>query len=185
MAGAFGSDAPARLAAHRSNARIRRAVLSRGYGGTRRGNGRTHHARRSDSPLARADRKTASGDFDGGRLRRARPRGKRPQRPRKGSASIALLEALQRGEFRISGSDSCRTTFTISSPRRRPKLRRDRCTSRGGCATNALLAGSGSCVFTLAPESRENRSGSWRALDLPPEYQRLTSAFAATPEWRP
>ena len=48
----------------------------------------------------------------------------------------------------------------------------------------ALLAGSGSCVFTLAQRSDCVEAIAAR-LDLPASYERFVSGFASTPEWRP
>ncbi len=54
---------------------------------------------------------------------------------------------------------------------------------RAGGASNAMLAGSGSCVFTLA-ENRDRIDAIRRRLSLPESYERFASAFAETPEWR-
>ena len=106
-----------------------------------------------------------------------------PQRPRKGSASIALLEALQRANFE-SVEGLMHNDFHDLIASHQPEVATTIAALRAAGAQRALLAGSGSCVFTLAPESAKIERILAR-LELPPEYQRLTSTFAATPEWRP
>jgi len=55
---------------------------------------------------------------------------------------------------------------------------------RAAGANNALLAGSGSCVFTLAPE-RAHIEAIARRLELDASYERFVTAFAEAPDWRP
>lgn len=106
-----------------------------------------------------------------------------PARPRKGSLSIALLAALQRADFEaVEGLMHNDFHDLIASGK--PEVATAIAALRAAGAQRALLAGSGSCVFTLAPQSAKIER-ILACLELPPEYQRLTSAFAATPEWRP
>jgi 4-diphosphocytidyl-2-C-methyl-D-erythritol kinase len=103
------------------------------------------------------------------------------QRPRKGCVSIALLEALQRADFE-SVENLMQNDFHDLIVSRTPEVATAIAALRAAGARNALLAGSGSCVFTLDPELAKIEAILER-LDLPPPYQRLTSAFAATPQW--
>lgn len=106
----------------------------------------------------------------------------RPQRPRSGSASLRMVEALQSQDFSAVEalmqndfqSVVCEDVKPISAALD---------ALRAAGATNAMLAGSGSCVFTLAPDSVgiENIFG---RLALPPEYERFSCAFDAAPEWK-
>ncbi len=106
----------------------------------------------------------------------------RPQRPRAGSVSIALLEALQRADF-ASVERRLQNDFHEVIASQSQEVAGAIAALRAAGATNALLAGSGSCVFTLAPE-REPIEGILERLDLPKAYERFTTAFAETPEWR-
>ena len=107
----------------------------------------------------------------------------RAQRPRTGSVSIAVLEALQRADFE-SVERLMQNDFHDLIASQVPEVAAAIAALRAAGAKSALLAGSGSCVFTLASEITAVEAVDER-LDLPPQYQRLTSAFAATPEWRP
>jgi 4-diphosphocytidyl-2C-methyl-D-erythritol kinase len=53
---------------------------------------------------------------------------------------------------------------------------------RAAGASNARLAGSGSCVFTLTPD-RSRLENIGERLELPANYERFPCAFDATPEW--
>jgi 4-diphosphocytidyl-2C-methyl-D-erythritol kinase len=55
---------------------------------------------------------------------------------------------------------------------------------RAAGASNAMLAGSGSCVFTLTPDFGRLESIGER-LALPANYERFVCAFDATPDWCP
>ncbi len=107
----------------------------------------------------------------------------RPQRLRKGSVSIALLEALQRADF-TSVERLMHNDFHDLIASQAPEVAAAVAALQAGGATNTLLAGSGSCVFTLARERNEIERIVER-LDLPGDYERFPSAFAATPLWRP
>lgn len=107
---------------------------------------------------------------------------KRPQRPRSDCVSIAMLEALQRAEFpRVQAllQNDFHDVIATSNPQIMAALE----ALRVAGATNALLAGSGSCVFALAPEKSHIESIA-RRLALPPNYERFVTRFATTPEWR-
>jgi 4-diphosphocytidyl-2-C-methyl-D-erythritol kinase len=106
----------------------------------------------------------------------------RVQRPRKGSVSIELLEGLQRADFARVES-LMQNDFHELTVSRFPEIERAIRALRTAGATNALLAGSGSSVFTLEPRS-ERIEEILKRLDLPETYERFTSAFAATPQWR-
>jgi len=109
-------------------------------------------------------------------------RAPRPQRPRNESVSIALLEALQRADFR-SVETLMHNDFQAPIAEQTPAVATALAALRQAGASNALLAGSGSCVFTLA----QDRAGIERVVErisLPPEYERYVTAFAATPAWR-
>lgn len=110
-------------------------------------------------------------------------RAPREQRPRSQSVSIALLEALQRTDF-AAVETLMQNDFQTPIAEHAPEVATALAALRQAGASNALLAGSGSCVFTLAP----NRAAVERIADrlsLPPEYERYLTAFAATPAWRP
>jgi 4-diphosphocytidyl-2-C-methyl-D-erythritol kinase len=107
----------------------------------------------------------------------------RPQRTRKDSASIAVLEALQRADF-AAVERRMQNDFHELIASQTPEVAAAIAALRSAGASNALLAGSGSCVFTLAP-SAERIAGIGTRLDLPEEYARFATAFAPTPEWRP
>lgn len=109
----------------------------------------------------------------------ARPR---PQRPRSDSVSIAALEALQRGDFERVES-LLQNDFQEVIAARAPEIGLALAALRAADARNALLAGSGSCVFTIAPTFEDAAAVSER-LALPPKYEVFATAFASTPEWR-
>ncbi len=105
----------------------------------------------------------------------------RPQRPRKNSDSIAMVEALQRADFaRVESLMSNDFQEPIASAA--PEIATAIAALRAAGATKPLLAGSGSCVFALAPEGAPVERILER-LDLPPPYERLATAFATTPQW--
>jgi 4-diphosphocytidyl-2-C-methyl-D-erythritol kinase len=106
----------------------------------------------------------------------------RPLRPRKESLSIAALEALQRSDFQRVESllHNDFHDVTVSST---PEVARAVEELRTAGARNVLLAGSGSCVFTLSPH-RAGVESILERLALPESYGRIASRFASTPEWR-
>ncbi len=107
----------------------------------------------------------------------------RPQRPRRGSVSIALLEALQRADFdRVQAL--LQNDFHDVIAARTPEVANAVTALKTAGAHNAQLTGSGSCVFALA-EQRDRLDAVLERLDLPASYERFISAFGSTPEWRP
>ena len=98
MGGALRPGAAEGLAEARAHARLRRAVLSRRNRGARRRHRRARHARGRPAAVARPDRQATRRRLDRGGVRELDAH-ERPQRPRNGSVSIAMLEALQRGDF--------------------------------------------------------------------------------------
>jgi 4-diphosphocytidyl-2-C-methyl-D-erythritol kinase len=106
----------------------------------------------------------------------------RPQRPRNGSVSIAMLEALQRGDF-AAVEEMLQNDFHGLTAARTPEIAAAIEALHAAGAGNALLAGSGSCVFTLAEKSGTLEAIGQR-LRLPETFERILTRFAATPEWR-
>jgi 4-diphosphocytidyl-2-C-methyl-D-erythritol kinase len=106
----------------------------------------------------------------------------RPTRSRSASASLEMAAAVQRSDF--AAVERCmQNDFheAIASSTREIATALDGLRRAG--ASNALLAGSGSCVFTLAPQ-RANVEAIAARLDLPQTYERYATAFAPTPQWR-
>ena len=133
-------------------------------------------------PWHAADRQAAGRRFDGGRLRRL-DRVERPQRPRNSSVSIAMLEALQRADFARVES-LLQNDFQDSIASSAPEIAAALAALRAAGASNAILAGSGSCVFTLASD-RAQIDRVLERLALPPSYERFATAFATASQWRP
>jgi 4-diphosphocytidyl-2-C-methyl-D-erythritol kinase len=106
----------------------------------------------------------------------------RPQRPRSSCVSIAMLEALQRAEF-ATVQALLQNDFHAITAARSPEVMDALQALRAAGAGNALLAGSGSCVFTLSPERLQIEEIA-RSLELPATYERFVTRFATTPEWR-
>lgn len=104
----------------------------------------------------------------------------RPQRPRRDSVSIAMLEALQRSDFESVQTLLQNDFHDIAAQRR--EVAAAIAALREAGASNTLLAGSGSCVFTLASDA-ERIARIVDRLDLPASYERLVTRFAATPHW--
>lgn len=109
-------------------------------------------------------------------------RSQRPQRARSASVSIAMLEAMQRGSFDAVES-LLQNDFHDIIAAQSAEVRDAITALRGAGATNAMLAGSGSCVFSIAPD-RAQIDAMLERLDLAPSYERYSTAFAATPGWR-
>lgn len=103
-------------------------------------------------------------------------------RPRNESVSLRMVEALQRAEFGAVESLMC-NDFQDAIAALVPEVRTALDALRAAGAGNALLAGSGSCVFTLAPDPAHIAKVD-RALALDATYGRFVTAFAATPAWR-
>jgi 4-diphosphocytidyl-2-C-methyl-D-erythritol kinase len=106
----------------------------------------------------------------------------RPQRPRRGSVSIAMLEALQRADF-AAVERLLQNDFHEVTAARTPQIAAAIEALRAAGASNALLAGSGSCVFTLAEGNAIVEQIAQRLL-LPPAFERIVTRFASTPQWR-
>ncbi|MFY9886463.1 MAG: 4-(cytidine 5'-diphospho)-2-C-methyl-D-erythritol kinase [Candidatus Cybelea sp.] len=106
----------------------------------------------------------------------------RPQRPRRGCVSIALLEALQRFDFPAVEA-TMQNDFHDLIAAKTPEVAVALAALQTAGATNVLLAGSGSCVFTICPD-RERIERIRDNLALASTYERYATAFAATPEWR-
>jgi 4-diphosphocytidyl-2-C-methyl-D-erythritol kinase len=104
-------------------------------------------------------------------------------RPRNESVSLALLEALQGGDFATVES-LMQNDFEPVVCTRAPEIGAALLALRAAGASNAMLAGSGSCVFTLTPDS-DRLESIGEHLELPANYERFACAFAATPAWRP
>jgi 4-diphosphocytidyl-2-C-methyl-D-erythritol kinase len=109
-------------------------------------------------------------------------RNERPSRSRNTSTSIASLTALQRFDFdtveRLLHNDF-HDVIAASTPQVATAID----ALHGAGAHRALLAGSGSCVFTLAPE-RERIEAIASRLHLPASYAVFQTRFADTPAWR-
>ena len=105
----------------------------------------------------------------------------RPTRPRASSGSIAMVTALQRGEFgavQASLQNDFHDVIAATVPEVATAL--DALASAG--AANTLLAGSGSCVFAIA-DSRTKIDRILERLVLASDYQRFAAAFAPAPDW--
>ena len=103
-------------------------------------------------------------------------------RPRKGSVSIAALEALQREQFdRVVAL--LHNDFQEPIARCSAEIRQTFEALHLAGAGNALLAGSGSCVFSLAETGAQIEALASR-VKLPAEYLRFATSFARTANWR-
>lgn len=105
-----------------------------------------------------------------------------PSRPRNTSKSIEMVAALQRGDFHAVESLLSNDFHEIIAAST-PEVARALGAIRSAGAANALLSGSGSAVFTLAPDASTIAAIAGR-LDLPPDYRSFKVPFAATPDWR-
>jgi 4-diphosphocytidyl-2C-methyl-D-erythritol kinase len=94
-----------------------------------------------------------------------------------------MLEALQREDF-DEVQALLQNDFHGALEARHSEIRAALSALRAAGASNALLAGSGSCVFTLAADALRTAEINQR-LDLPQDYQRFATRFAATPHWLP
>ena len=105
----------------------------------------------------------------------------RPQRPRNGCVSIAMLEALQRRSF-DEAQTLLQNDFHDAIGAQSSEVGTALAALRAAGASNALLAGSGSCVFTLAADA-QRIAGIDERLELPEKYERFATRFATTPQW--
>lgn len=103
-------------------------------------------------------------------------------RPRNESVSLRMVEALQRADFTLV-EKLAQNDFGDVIAALVPEVAGALDALRAAGAGNALLAGSGSCVFTFAPDARTIAAID-RALTLDASYRRFVTAFAATPAWR-
>jgi 4-diphosphocytidyl-2-C-methyl-D-erythritol kinase len=106
----------------------------------------------------------------------------RRSRPRNTSTSLACVDALQRGDFAAviaTMNNDFHDVIAASTP---PVARAIDALHRAG-ASKALLAGSGSAVFTLERDAGAVGSIA-RRLDLDESYARFETAFAPTQNWR-
>jgi 4-diphosphocytidyl-2-C-methyl-D-erythritol kinase len=106
----------------------------------------------------------------------------RPSRPRNTSVSLAVLAAMQRGDFddverRLSND------FNDVIAASTPEVARALDALRAAGASNALLSGSGSAVFTLARDAATIAAIDAR-LDLDAAYVRYPTSFAQPHSWR-
>jgi 4-diphosphocytidyl-2-C-methyl-D-erythritol kinase len=109
-------------------------------------------------------------------------RSERPSRPRNTSVSLGVLAALQRGDFETVErglSNDFNDVIAASTP----EVARALDALRAAGASNALLSGSGSAVFTLARDA-ETVAQIEASLALSEEYLRFATAFAQPSSWR-
>ncbi len=112
------------------------------------------------------------------RLDRRRPE----RRPRSESASIAMTSALQRGDFDAVEA-LLQNDFQEPIASHTPPVAVALNALASAGARRPLLAGSGSCVFALAP-TRTRAENLLERLGLPENYDRFVTGFAPTPGWR-
>jgi len=106
----------------------------------------------------------------------------RTVRPRRESISIRMVEALQRADFDAVEA-LVQNDFQETIAQLVPEVRATFDALREAGAGNALLAGSGSCVVTIATDA-ERIARIERGLALDDGYRRFSTEFAATPAWR-
>lgn len=107
---------------------------------------------------------------------------KLPQRPRIGCVSIVMLEALQRADV-ARVETLLQNDFNELIAETTPAIATALTSLRAAGARNAMLAGSGACVFTLSPDASAIAAVA-SLLRLPDDFQIFVTRFAATPEWR-
>ena len=105
----------------------------------------------------------------------------RPSRPRNTSISLSVLTVLQRGDF-DEVQRSLMNDFHDVIAGTTPQIARAIDALRAAGAHNALLCGSGSAVFTLAPDAQTIAAIGQR-LDLDAEYARFPTAFLHGRSW--
>lgn len=106
----------------------------------------------------------------------------RPQRPRNDSVSIQMLEALQRGDFPLVEA-LMQNDFDDIISYRTPEIAIALRALRDAGANNAMLAGSGSCVYTISPEATTIAAIA-SALSFARGYDTFVTRFADAPDWR-
>jgi 4-diphosphocytidyl-2-C-methyl-D-erythritol kinase len=106
----------------------------------------------------------------------------RPQRPRDDSVSIQMLEALQRADFPTVES-LMQNDFDDIISYRTPEIAFALHALRDAGARNAMLAGSGSCVYTISPDAATIAAIA-RSLGLAGDYDTFVTRFAGAQDWR-
>ncbi|MBV9334098.1 MAG: hypothetical protein JO146_08825 [Candidatus Eremiobacteraeota bacterium] len=94
-----------------------------------------------------------------------------------------MLEALQRSEF-DEVQALLQNDFHDVIAANTPEIGAADSALRAAGASNSLLAGSGSCVFTLAADPQRIADINER-LELPASYERFATRFVASPNWCP
>jgi 4-diphosphocytidyl-2-C-methyl-D-erythritol kinase len=107
----------------------------------------------------------------------------RPQRPRDDSVSVAMNEALQRGDF-ASVESLMQNDFESVAVTMAPEVASGLAALRGAGASNAMLAGSGSCVFTIARDA-EAIAAIGRSLKVADDYRTFVTRFGIAAQWCP
>lgn len=105
----------------------------------------------------------------------------RDVRPRNASPSLAMAAALQRGDFDGACALLCNDfQEPVAGGCSDVRTALDALAAAGAAAP--LLAGSGSCAFSLERNATAVE-GLQRRLQLPPSFARYAVRFARTPEW--
>ena len=106
----------------------------------------------------------------------------RASRPRNDSISLRALTALQRGDF--AEVTACLSNdFHDVIITKEPMVAQAIDVLRTAGATNALLAGSGSCVFTLV-EYQDEAERIREKLSLPVEFKVFLTKFQSSQAWK-
>ncbi len=106
----------------------------------------------------------------------------REVRPRNVSRSLAAAEALQRGDF-TAVEDLLWNDFQAVVCEEAPPVARALDALRQAGSRNPLLAGSGACVFALAPD-RERAETIAATVRLSDDFTRIVAPFRAAERWR-
>ena len=113
----------------------------------------------------------------------------RAARARKTSVTLRALDALQRGDFATLEkcmSNDFHQIALAPAPHGQaapPEIARAIDALHAAGASNAMLCGSGSAVFTLAQRS-ETIAGIAERVELPADYLRVATHFDTRPLWR-
>jgi 4-diphosphocytidyl-2-C-methyl-D-erythritol kinase len=108
--------------------------------------------------------------------------GSKPSRPRSGSVSLRMAEALQRSDFDAVVTLLQNDFQNVIAPAT-PEIARALDVLRNAGAPQALMTGSGSCVFALT-KTREQRDSLEHALELPPGYRKYSASLWSGEAWR-
>jgi 4-diphosphocytidyl-2-C-methyl-D-erythritol kinase len=106
----------------------------------------------------------------------------RDLRPRNVSRSLAAGEALQRGDF-DTVEDLLWNDFQPVVCEEAPPIARALEALREAGSRNPLLAGSGACVFALAPD-RERAEAIAAAVRLSDDFERIVAPLYSAERWR-